>query len=99
MPMPVFGRAARRAAVAVAALALLLEGGGFAMARSYASMSCYQLWYARNSIYAARGYCFKTAKAKAVFGPGCFPPYGKLTSSQQGQVADIQYWEGRKGCS
>lgn len=93
------GRAARRTIIAVAAVVLLLEAGSFAMAKSYASMSCYQLWYARNSIYAAKGYCFKTAKARAVFGPGCFPPYGKLDSSEQRRVDDIIYWERRKGCS
>jgi len=34
-----------------------------------ANMSCNALWNARNSIYAQNGYCFKTARARAVFGP------------------------------
>ena len=93
------GRAVRRTTIAVAAVVFFLEAGSFAMAKSYASMSCYQLWYARNAIYAENGYCFKTAKARAVFGPGCFPPYGKLSSSEQRRVDDIIYWERRKGCS
>ena len=93
------GRAVRRTTIAVAAVVFFLEAGGFAMAKSYASMSCYQLWYARNAIYAENGYCFKTAKARAVFGPGCFAPYGKLSSSEQRRVDDIIYWERRKGCS
>ena len=38
--------------------------------------SCYELWKERNSIYADNGYCFKDAKAIAVFGRGCFPPTG-----------------------
>lgn len=60
--------------------------------------SCYQLWYERNSIYADNGYCFKTAKARAVFGAGCFPPYGHLSKSEQEHVAGIKEWEYRKGC-
>jgi hypothetical protein len=60
--------------------------------------SCYQLWYERNSIYAEKGYCFKTAKARAVFGRGCFPPYGHLSTSEREHVAGIEEWEHRKGC-
>lgn len=99
MQMTGRGRAIRRTAIAFAAFAFLLQASGIAMAKSYASMSCYQLWYARNAIYAAKGYCFKTAKARAVFGPGCFAPFGKLSSSEQRRVNDIIYWERRKGCS
>lgn len=59
---------------------------------------CYDLWYQRNSIYAAKGYCFRTAQARSVFGPGCFPPYGRLTNWEKRQVAAIQAEEGRLGC-
>ena len=45
-----------------------------AAARDPAYMSCEELWYARNRIYARNGYCFNTARARAVFGAGCFPP-------------------------
>jgi hypothetical protein len=99
MQMTGRGQVVRRTAIAFAALAFLLGAGGIAMAKSYASMRCDQLWSARNSIYAANGYCFKTAKARAVFGPGCFAPFGKLSSSEQRLVNDIIYWERRKGCS
>ena len=61
-------------------------------------MSCSELWYARNAIYAENGYCFKTARARAVFGPGCFPPYGKLSRSEQRQINLITAQERRKGC-
>lgn len=64
----------------------------------YRRMSCDELWYARNEIYANRGYCFRTARARAVFGRGCFPPYGRLTSREQARVAEIERWEYRKGC-
>jgi YARHG domain len=60
--------------------------------------SCDELWHERNAIYAAVGYCFKTARARAEFGPGCFPPYGKLDKWQREMVAEIQSWEYRKGC-
>lgn len=65
----------------------------------FASMSCGQLWYQRNAIYARAGYCFKTAQAIGAFGKGCFPPYGELSSRSQSVVDEIQYWEGRKGCN
>ena len=67
-----------------------MEVGSFAMAQNYAAMSCGQLWYARNSIYAANGYCFQTAKAQAVFGRHCYPPYGKLSPGEQNQVDELQ---------
>jgi hypothetical protein len=94
-----FGRIARSAAVTIAAAGLLFEIGGSAMAANYAYMGCYDLWYARNAIYAQNGYCFKTAQARAVFGPGCFPPYGKMSKWEQREVSQIQYWEARKGCN
>ena len=99
MQSTVLGRAARRTAVAVVALGLFLEAGSFAMAQDYASMSCSELWYARNAIYAEKGYCFKTERAREVFGPGCFPPFGRLSGWEQNQVNEITYWERRRGCS
>jgi hypothetical protein len=88
----------RKVAVAAAALAALIATSSFAEAANYGAMSCSQLWYARNSIYAQNGYCFKTARARSVFGPGCFPPFGKLSGYEQQEINDIQYWESRKGC-
>jgi len=69
-----------------------------AAAQDPAGMSCNALWTERNSIYARHGYCFKTARARAVFGPGCFPPYGKLSGWEQSRVNELQMWEQRKGC-
>jgi hypothetical protein len=60
--------------------------------------SCDELWRERNAIYAEKGYCFKSAKAIAVFGRGCFPPYGKLEQWQKERIAEVEYWEHRKGC-
>jgi hypothetical protein len=89
----------RRAAIAAAALGMLLEAGTFAAAQGYAYMSCSELWYARNAIYAQNGYCFQTARGRAVFGVGCFPPYGRLSRGEQQEVNTIQYWERRRGCN
>lgn len=60
--------------------------------------SCDQLWQARNSIFAEAGHCFKTSRAIAVFGPRCYPPYGRLTGAQQARVNSIIAEEGRLGC-
>ncbi len=65
----------------------------------FASMSCGQLWYQRNAIFARAGYCFKTPQAIGAFGRGCFAPYGQLSPGAQSTVDEIQYWEGRKGCN
>lgn len=62
------------------------------------TMSCNQLWYARNSIFAEKGKCFKTQRAIAAFGLRCHPPYGDLTQSEKIRVSEISYWEGQAGC-
>jgi hypothetical protein len=64
----------------------------------YAGMSCNDLWYERNSIYARNGHCFKSARGRASFGPGCFPPYGKLGRRDQREVGEIKRWEGIGRC-
>lgn len=64
----------------------------------YAGMSCGQLWYARNEIFARNGYCFKSRRGRAQFGSSCFPPYGKLGRADQRTVNTIRNWERRKGC-
>lgn len=69
-----------------------------AVAQNAANMTCDDLWYARNQIYAQNGFCFKTAKAKSVFGTGCFPPYGKFGKADQLRVNELQFWERQKGC-
>ncbi len=69
-----------------------------ASASDYDYMGCNQLWYQRNSIYSQAGYCFKTARARAVFGYGCFAPYGRLSGYAQQTVSLIVNAERRKGC-
>lgn len=84
----------RGAAFAVAAVLVASP----AVAQSYRYMSCDELWYERNAIYAENGYCFKTKQAISVFGRACFPPYGKLSRAEQAQVDLIVQWERRKRC-
>jgi len=69
-----------------------------AKAQDAAYMSCGELWFARNKIYARNGYCFKTERAISTFGEGCFPPYGQLRGWEKDRVDEIQMWEARKGC-
>jgi len=74
-------------------------GSGYSASAQSSAMSCDQLWYARNAIFAAKGYCFKTARARAVFGPRCQPPYGKLNAAEQDRVDAFRSWESSKGCA
>jgi hypothetical protein len=59
---------------------------------------CDRLWYDRNAIYADAGYCFQTPRARATFGPGCRPPYGRLTPGAQRRINEIQAEEYARGC-
>ena len=69
-----------------------------AVAQDAADMSCDELWYARNAIYARNGYCFQTPRARDAFGAGCFPPYGELHGWEKHRVTELQMWERRNGC-
>lgn len=85
-------------AAAIAVLPMLFAMGIAAPAMAQSGMSCEQLWYERNAIYAAKGFCFKTQRARNVFGRACFPPYGKLTPAEQRRVNNIEQWEVYQGC-
>jgi YARHG domain len=86
------------AAAAVASGILMTWSLSSARAQDASSMSCGQLWYARNEIYARNGYCFQTARAQATFGKGCFPPYGALHGWEKDRVGELKMWEQRRGC-
>lgn len=66
------------------------------------AQSCGDLWYARNEIYKAQGYCFKTARAIRAFGnAGC--QYDDLadvplSQAQRRAIADIVRDERFAGC-
>jgi hypothetical protein len=64
--------------------------------------SCESLWIARNSIYKARGYCFKTTRAINYFGnAGCIydnEDAVPLTQADRAAIAGIQAQERALGC-
>ena len=84
---------------AALSLALLLGLAQQAQAQDASRMSCEELWLARNQIYANNGYCFQSQRARAIFGPGCLPPDGKLAPEEAREVSVLQSWERRRGCS
>lgn len=88
---------ATRAALAAT---ILIATGAMepAIAQQYSGMTCGELWYARNKIYADNGFCFKTQRARQQFGEGCFPPYGRVSGYAKERIDTIQYWESRRGC-
>ena len=88
-------RPARTVAITVA---LLLGLAQQAQAQDASRMSCEELWLARNQIYANNGYCFQSQRARAIFGPGCIPPFGKLAPEEAREVSALQSWERRRGC-
>ena len=65
-------------------------------------LGCEQLWTVRNGIYHARGYCFKTDRAKEAFGnEGC--QYGNesevpLNDYERANILLIRSIEKRRGC-
>ena len=64
--------------------------------------SCDDLWYARNEIYKAQGYCFRTQRGISAFGnAGC--QYDNveevpLSNSQRRSIAEIQREERARRC-
>ena len=81
-------------ATAVLAAATLVALPSVAMAAS-----CYDLWYARNAIYADNGYCFSTDLGMETFdNDDCWTTSPHLSKKEQKQVASIQYQEKLKHC-
>jgi hypothetical protein len=74
----------------------------FATATPAAAQSCEDLWYQRNEIYKAQGYCFRTQRGISAFGnAGC--QYDNvedvpLSATQRRVIADIQRAERTRGC-
>lgn len=65
--------------------------------------SCEDLWYARNLIFARRGYCFKSARGQAAFGhmdciPGLAAGDVPLSASEKDEVNYIRSLERQNGC-
>ena len=81
--------------------------GGFPKGASaqqqFNDLSCEQLWFARNSIFKAVGYCFKTPRAISIFGNAdCL--YGKendvpLSQNDRNLIDAIQTAERDRQCA
>jgi hypothetical protein len=67
------------------------------------AQSCSQLWYQRNSIYKAAGYCSRTPRAIRAFGNANCSYDSEydvpLSARQRRQVEDIKAAERELGCS
>lgn len=82
--------------VLVHSLALATLGLG---TQSAFADSCYDLWYERNAIYDARGFCFKSSLGKRVFdNSDCYTDRPRFTRSEQRRIDQIIRQERRLGC-
>jgi hypothetical protein len=70
--------------------------------RDAEKLGCDQLWTVRNGIYAARGYCFKTARGREAFGNAqCrYDDQSQvpLNDYERANIRLIQAIEKRRGC-
>ena len=100
--MTTFGSLARLRAAVLPLAALLAIAAAPAHARSGGAPSCDDLWYERNALYKAGGYCFRTARAIRTFGnAGCSHDSTDdvpLSANDRRRIGDIQRIEGRQGC-
>ena len=86
--------------VGIASLGTLI--GIAALPAPVRAETCDDLWYARNEIYKAQGYCFRTRRGIDAFGnAGCSYDNAEdvpLSSSQRRAIADIQREERARRC-
>jgi hypothetical protein len=84
------------------ALALLALTGGLGLSQPARAETCDDLWYARNEIYKAQGYCFRTRRGIAAFGnAGCQYDAVEdvpLSANQRRTVAAIAREERARRC-
>ena len=89
-----------RQALRMAALAALGAAALAVPVSEARAASCYDLWYARNAIFADNGYCFSTSLGRRTFGNGgCWTKNPSLSRSEQRRVAQIKAEERRRGCN
>jgi hypothetical protein len=91
---PSTGEAMRKLAVHIlAGMALCIS------AQTAFADNCYDLWYERNEIYDANGYCFKTALAKREFdNSDCYTDDPEFTRAEQRRIDQIRREEKSRGC-
>ena len=88
--------------ISVLVLSFAVAAASLIAAPDARAQSCGQLWYERNSIYKAAGYCFRTPRAISAFGnAGC--TYDSeydvpLSPRQRRRVEDIRAMEREFGC-
>ena len=78
-------------------------GGNAPTPRAEAAVSCDDLWYERNAIWAAYGYCFTSPRGQAAFGnAGCFRTQAQaqaaMSSQERSSVDRIKATEAAQGC-
>ncbi len=67
---------------------------------SFAGEPCDDLWFSRNSIFDAAGYCFGSALGKAVFdNSDCTTKSPKLSSADKAKIAEAKDMEARWSCN
>ena len=90
-----------RLSVAILGVGLVLGGMAFS-ATPAAAYTCGELWWLRNQIYHANGYCFKTRNAINTFGnAGCLYDNANsmpMSTTDRNAVAQIQQQERWQGC-
>ena len=70
-----------------------------AMSSTAMAASCYDLWYARNQIYADNGFCFSTSLAIRTFGnDGCYTKHPHFSKREQRKIDAIAAEEADRGC-
>lgn len=81
-------------AIAGLAAVSLVALPGAAMAAS-----CYDLWYARNEIYAENGFCFSSSLAISTFGnDDCYTKHPHFSKREQREIDAIAAEEADRGC-
>lgn len=97
-----FGSLLRRCGASSSLAALPAIGDAPAHARSGAVASCDDLWYERNALYKAGGYCFRTARAIRTFGnAGCgYDPLEDvpLSANDRRRIGDLQRTAQQQDC-
>ena len=78
-------------------------GGAAPTPRAEAAASCDDLWYQRNAIWAAYGYCFTSPRGQSTFGnAGCFRTQAQaqaaMSSQERSSVDRIKATEAAQGC-
>jgi len=62
--------------------------------------SCYDLWYERNAIYDANGFCFTSQLGRQTFdNSDCYTKNARLSQDEQWRVDELKAEEESRGCN